>query len=68
MELIICRPDKLVCQSSKLTADMWRYNTQNLRLIYITMIDTATGWFKIKYFLLFDIDEVTEENNQYIYK
>ena len=34
----------------------------------MTMIDTATGWFEIVKIPMFDLNEVTEVNDEYIDK
>ena len=41
---------------------------KNTILIYITMINPATGWFNIVKIPKFDLEEVTIRNDEYIYK
>ena len=40
----------------------------NVSLTYMTIIDLATGWFKIVEISTFNLDEVTAGNDEYIDK
>ena len=63
MELDAYIPDLSISQVNQLAASRWSDQQEKLSLTCMTMIDSATGWFKIIEVPCFDIIEVARGNN-----
>ena len=63
-----CRPDRSIYQVYKTTSSRWQLHSKNSSLTCMEIIDPAIGWFGIVEIPMFDLEEVTIGNDEYIDK